>query len=265
MNESFSELFSNFSIQTTTRCNRKCEFCPNSQKEFLQQGQMSLLTFNKIVEELNELNFKGRISPYLNAEPLMDKRLSKFIEILRETCQYSYLMINTNGDLLNVENTKELFASGLNCITINCYDSSNQFKTLLDSLEGLKEIKILESYPIDKEYEIHSYKSKFIVVRDCSHYRLDTKILTSRAGFLKRNIKIDFPLKRSCVRPSNHLCINFKGEIVLCCEDWLFKSVMGRIHDDKLLHIWNNKKFNQYRKYLARKDRSLLCCNKCDL
>ena len=40
--------------------------------------------YYKIIDELAELNYRGRVSPYLMNESLLDSRLEKFITYTRE-------------------------------------------------------------------------------------------------------------------------------------------------------------------------------------
>ena len=105
-------LFRNIQIQTIFGCNLKCSFCPNSyieQKIKLMDKEL----FKKIINELSELNFKGRLSPYLMNEPLMDERLIDLISYSRTKLPSAKIRINSNGLLLSEDKIFQLFNSGL--------------------------------------------------------------------------------------------------------------------------------------------------------
>lgn len=263
------DLFTNIQIQTTTLCNRQCEFCPNSSRP-LPKGWMPRRLFEKIVDNLGQLGFSGRVSPDLNAEPILDKRLPDFIDLIRNTCPSSYIMINSNGDFLNEENLIALFEAGLNCLTINCYDDGSQFKSRIDFINQLAlrhsifEVEV--DIPIDEEYSLHPVDYQFVVVRNCVHYSIDSRFLTSRAGNVKdKKVHNLLPLNRSCSRPFNQMYINYLGEAVLCSEDWYSEAIMGYLDEFSLEEIWNGTKYEHYRTFLRQCDRSLPVCRLCDL
>ncbi|MDP8209261.1 MAG: hypothetical protein P9M05_00510, partial [Candidatus Stygibacter australis] len=63
-------------IETISMCNRSCEFCFNHPRfEKRTQGEMSSGLWKKVMNELAEVNFCGRIGPHFYNEPLLDKRL----------------------------------------------------------------------------------------------------------------------------------------------------------------------------------------------
>ena len=82
-------LFGQIQIQTIEFCNLKCDFCPNhymiwdrleGKKKGIPYNIMSIENYTKIVKNLADLNFTGRVSPYLMNEPLMDK--DRMVEII---------------------------------------------------------------------------------------------------------------------------------------------------------------------------------------
>lgn len=225
--------------------------------------------FDKIVDNLGRLNFAGRVSPYLHAEPLLENRLPDMISLIREACPRCYIMINSNGDLLNQDNLLALFKAGLNCLTINCYDSPAQFKARVDFVARLSrrygifdlQLDIL----VDEEYALHPPDYHFVIVRNCPHYSIDSKFLTSRARSVKGKIVHEqLPLNRSCARPFNQMYINYQGEAIICSEDWLGQAVMGNVNEASLEEIWYGTEYERYRSFLRRCDRSLPVCSVCD-
>ena len=94
-------LFTRIQIQTVSWCNRSCAFCPSG-KFPVPKTFMALDVYQRIIEQLHDLRFAGRISPYLMNESLLDKRLPELIAFTRERCPDSWIAINTNGDALSV-------------------------------------------------------------------------------------------------------------------------------------------------------------------
>ena len=78
--------------------------------------------FEKIIGELEEMNYSGRISYFSNCEPLLDDRIFEFIEYGKKHLPNAYHSLFTNGLLLNMEGYKKLIAH-LDYLRINNYDN----------------------------------------------------------------------------------------------------------------------------------------------
>ena len=99
-------LFDNIQIQTIEFCNLKCDFCPNhyiiwdrieDKKKGIPYNTMSIENYTKIVKNLAKLGYKGRFSPYLMNEPLIDKeRIVEFIRIAREYLPECFIQMDSN-------------------------------------------------------------------------------------------------------------------------------------------------------------------------
>lgn len=76
-------MFVALDIETTPECNIKCSYCPTA---FHNRGKklMDEKLFKKIIDELAEIPYKGRLSPHFYGEPLLDNRLPKLLAYARE-------------------------------------------------------------------------------------------------------------------------------------------------------------------------------------
>ena len=68
-------------------CNRKCVFCPRSDPEIYTSKNwvISEQTTQKIVDDLNEINFNGRVGFVGFGEPLLHKKLTRHIKLISKT------------------------------------------------------------------------------------------------------------------------------------------------------------------------------------
>ena len=103
---------SNVQIQTHSRCNADCVFCPYSESSHAADpGRMTDETWHLILSNLrpwsDELN-KGKICPYLMQEPLIDHTIfSKIADLYRcwpKTC----VEVSTNGAALTATTAQKL-------------------------------------------------------------------------------------------------------------------------------------------------------------
>ena len=58
-------------IEINHDCNRACAYCPNSSLKRKNQGQMSERLFLRLLGQLKEIGYRGRISYHFYNEPLL--------------------------------------------------------------------------------------------------------------------------------------------------------------------------------------------------
>jgi hypothetical protein len=231
-------MFKVIEIETYNICNRKCNYCPNSINEN-EPHYMDEKLFYKIIDQLSDLDYKGRISLHRYGEPLLDKRLNKFVKYAKDRCPGAYITIFTNGDYLDYKHFKELSKDGVDSffITIHSKFNENHISLLLNSNDEDKtKIKMMKSQ------NLHLY---------------------NRGGLLPKNRNI--PENSICINPSDFMIINSFGKAVLCCMDYHSSVVYGNLNNEKLIDVWNNEKISKIREELSKGNRNCTdICKKCD-
>jgi hypothetical protein len=267
-------MFTRIQIQTVSWCNRSCAFCPSG-KFPVPKTSMPLDVYRRIIEQLHDLRFRGRISPYLMNESLLDKRLPDLIAYARARCPASWIAVNTNGDALSERLIDRLFDAGLNCMDVNAYDNRAQYDRYVALAEGVAarrgDLTFSTGYsdPAFNATELPR-STKILHCRDMSDWdvrfrtRQATPDLTNRSGNVPDSRHLRAPLALGCERPFQQMYINYRGEAVLCCNDWRFEVVMGDTATASLLDIWTNAKYQAYRRNLQRQDRHMRLCATCD-
>jgi radical SAM protein with 4Fe4S-binding SPASM domain len=204
---------------------------------------MTWPVIERIVKNLRDLNYRGRISWFWINEPLMDSRMVEIIKYTRRECPEAFISIVTNGDLLTDAVYKALRQAGLDALGISVYD--NPAAAHADEIE----------------------QDGHLVVMDMRHVRVPR--LENRGGNIKRHARLfaaSQPLQqnKSCARPFNMLTVNANGQVVLCCADLYSDVVMGDVAKDRLETIWNNGSFETYRTQLSERGRAgLPLCSDC--
>jgi len=225
-------MFLSTNIETTAYCNRQCEFCFNANRfRRRNMGVMPERLWKKIIDELAEMGFDGRISPYLYGEPLLDDRLPRFTEYATEKLRGA-IIIATNGDYLTRE--------------------------VLDKFNGRTQFLVTE-------YDNRVKPEILALAKDYSHvfYRpMLKKDLVNRAGqIFQQKISHKVP----CLRPGQQLVINWEGEVLPCCNDFYAKYSFGNVKDKPIQEIWDSKEFKKFRKMLAKGKRAKVeICKYCD-
>jgi 8-amino-3,8-dideoxy-alpha-D-manno-octulosonate transaminase len=223
-------------IETNAVCNRKCSFCFYADRFPKRElGMMQEETYKKIIDDLSVMKFRGRLSPHSYGEPLLDKRLPALMEYTRKKLPFCKISIRTNGDFLNEDLLVTLLNKGVDHFLITNYDDE-------------------ETPPLT------ALARKYPVPMTLRSYRDFRKI--DRAGEIFRNGKA---IAKVCLRPSSALVVNWKGNVVLCCQDFYQNHCFGNIREKSLWAIWNDPQFVEYRKQLLMGNREVSkICTHCD-
>ena len=262
-------LFDNIQIQTIEFCNLKCDFCPNhyliwdrldDKRNGTPYKLMSIENYTKLIKNLADLNYSGRISPYLMNEPLMDKeRMVEIIGIAKEYLPNSYLTINTNGTGLTVDLMQGMIDAGMDRIQIDDYFDDKYATRMLKVMEHFQTANcniILSSNYNVKQARNREDKNKV------PHYGPYT--YWNRGGLVNVNPDIPVPQK-NCKYPNKHMFIKWDGSALLCCCDWEYKVVHGNVFETSVEEVWTNGSYQHYRDTLAKGRRDLLkMCRKCN-
>ena len=208
-------------------------------------------------------------------ESLLDKRLPDLIAYARQRCPDSWIALNTNGDALSEKLLHRLFDAGLNCMDVNAYDTPAQYQTHVDLAQRLADqrgdITCRTGYldPTFNNVDLPRH-TKILHCRDMSDWetrfqaKLATPDLTNRSGNVPNSRSLESPLPLSCERPFQQMYINYRGQAVLCCNDWRFEVIMGDTATSSLWDIWTGSTYQAYRQNLQRQNRAMPLCATCD-
>lgn len=232
------ETFSRIEIETNTNCNRACRICPYSISP-RPLGYMSQDIYNLLLDQLSDIDYKGQLAPCFYNEPLLDKRLPDLIRNARTVLPKAQLTIYTNGSLLTTRNIHILFNSGLDGMVISQYE---------ENLPKDNISHILSDLPQDIKKKI-----RYRVLRNDQY-------LSTRGGLvkIKKSIK-----KKRCYQASTDVIVDYKGNILLCCNDYKIENVFGNIGDKHIKEIWNQPDYKKVRKELRKGNFKFDICKAC--
>ncbi|MCS7074429.1 MAG: SPASM domain-containing protein, partial [Bacteroidia bacterium] len=240
-------LFRSVGIETRTRCNSKCTFCAASiltdqrTDKYIPEDLMQ-----KILLNLQDLQFSGSIQFFINNEPLLDPRLPTFIRQARELIPSSVTVVHTYGLKLYARSGKELLESGLQILQINNYSDDGKIPPGVTAF--LEEVA--PQYP-DR------------IIR-FTQRRL-TEQLLNRAGTAPNGETLSEPLPLPCILPFDQLSITVDGRTTICCQDHYFEEITGNVYTQRLEEIWYGEAFQKIRNHLLKADRSVSkFCQVCD-
>lgn len=228
-------------IEINHHCNRACVYCPNSVAERKEKGEMDQELFEKLMQQLVDMNYKGSISYEFYNEPMLAKNLYWFVETTQKYLPASRIDFYTNGTLLDRSSFDKLVNLGVN-------------RFIVTKQKGE------EKYIFDETYASLNSEEKSLVT-----YQQYTDLkLTNRGGAVDAGAKGSFHLL-PCLIPSFLVTITVLGNVLPCFEDYHEEMIMGNIGNDHLKSIWANEKFQKMRKNLAFGNRHAYSpCDKCN-
>ncbi len=252
------KVFDQISIETINRCNGKCSFCPvNVKQPQRKYALMEVDLFNKIIEELADLNYRGTVCFSLNNEPFLDERICDFITKARELLPEARFIMWTNGSLINSDHLCVLVPI-MDKIYIDQYSEKGGVREGLKNT--LKEADLIneKDYKIYNELDFSGGETISIFIRNSN------EILSSRGGNAP-NKKIKRISARKCTRFFVELPIRPDGKVSLCCSDALGQFTLGDISKDSLLDVWRGEPYTEVRRKMIRYGRKgIPLCKYCD-
>ena len=241
-----SSLFSAIEIETYNRCNGVCSFCPvNVRNDSRIEKKMDELLFKKIIDELEQLNYSGRLALFSNNEPFLDERIIEFHKYARKKVPKARMHLFTNGTLLTLEKFIEI----IEYLDELIIDNYNQNLNLIPNVNKIKEY-----------CEEHSELCAKVTIA----LRKPNEILTSRGGDApNRKDKLSFPYDK-CAYPFRQMIIRPDGKCSLCCNDPLGKNTLGDVSKMSLVDIWYGEEYTMVREALYKGRRNWEHCLYCD-
>lgn len=216
-------------IEVGVRCNRTCIYCPNSTVGSTSAfAFMEIGLFRRIVAQLSEIAFSGRLSFHFYNEPLMRKDLEDLVAIARAALPFAHLVLYTNGDLLNDTRYENLLGAGVDFFLVTRHGGEPMKPRLHQLVQFPREID-----------------------------------LSGRAGAV---VGVTAPLQRACHAPSEMLIVMVNGDVVLCHEDARREVIFGNLGRSTLRDIWFGVEMERFRQHLVRGRRQEAgsVCARCD-
>ncbi|MCH7673566.1 radical SAM protein [candidate division KSB1 bacterium] len=275
-------------VQTQYGCNARCVFCPMGREDNQIIGHMEDATFEKIVTEAVSNGVKV-LSPYLQNDPLVDRKMHERIEVIRAIRgkkPFPKTKIITNGGLLTEERAYNLINAGLEYIVFSVhgvdkaiYDNIMQgpkFETVVKNIETLLKIKD-ELKAKNPQIEIWAVLTKEVeaqldatkVFWKARGIRFKARQLDNRANpdiidtSDMASEDVDWKFAHYCTIPFWRAWILWNGDMVLCCVDWERTQVFGNIHEKSIKEIWNGEGYRKYRQRMMDRDLAGTICENC--
>jgi 8-amino-3,8-dideoxy-alpha-D-manno-octulosonate transaminase len=226
-------------IETNSRCNRGCHYCPVA-VDPRPGHEMPEALFFSLIDQLAAMRFRGRLSPHFFGEPLLDPRLPRLLAEAHRRLPRARIVIYTNGDPLTPSKAQALLDAGVSLFVVTFEDGESEaFKKTRAALPAW------------------TLRRRFLV----RHFREDVKAPYNRGGsvlFGQRELHM-----KACHAPSSTLVIDAWGKLKLCPNDYYGVEDWGDLNKTPLQTLWDLPSFRATRKELLRGEFKKDICRTC--
>lgn len=220
--EVFRKTVSEVQLETSSQCNRKCLYCPVSTvNRFDTNSLLDQSIFNKILAQLSEIDFKGRIGLSLYNEPLANQSIITSIAHTRRSLPKALIYFYSNGDYLNRDMLDKLSSAGLDEINISLHLSQNKEYKDADIESALCKLEKRTglTFTIVRKLEntILSATSRHVPL-NINLIGLNYRTYGQDRGGLISIVENAKPRQAPCDRPFSNFVIQYDGKILPCCQ-----------------------------------------------
>ena len=275
-----------FEIETVNACNARCPMCTIDDWQ-RKTPTMKDSLFNKIVDELREhSDIIQRVSLYRDGEPLLDKKLPKRVQLLKDN-GIKQVSIATNVSLLNEKRSIDLLESGIDLVIMsidsldkNIFESIRvrlDFDEVIENAKRFIELRdrispntriwmrmIRQKSNIDEWPYYEQYWSKYLNKNDRIYYHNIFNWGGQLDGFSP--VKSTYEPNLPCVSLWSLFVIFGDGKVPLCNVDYNNKFPLGDVTKSSIEEIWRSSLLNKYRDmHLGHKKDNISICQNCNV
>ena len=273
-------------IETTTKCNLKCPFCPRTQMieagEFADESAfMSRDDYLRIINQAVRIGVRSLKLNYLG-EPLLHKNVAWQVGVAK-IAGISMVVMNSNGTALTKKNARELLRAGLDGLFISL-DAANpadyeaqrvgaSFGKVVDNIYGFDKLRrelrpscqlrismILYDDPKWEE-QFRALQAMWRGVADA----VGASRHVDHSNIAGGNAYPEVP-GWWCAQPFQRLMLKNNGNATICCFDSADEAIVGNWKKESISDIWNGPRHREIvEKHAAGRYFDIPLCRKCFL
>jgi MoaA/NifB/PqqE/SkfB family radical SAM enzyme len=243
-------------IETTSRCNAACPFCPYSVRS-REKSHMDQALFEKIVQDCTEFPLPA-IEPFLNGEPFVDPNIMDRMELIRSRLPKAQLRVYSNGYALSPKRVDSLCGLGIDHLYISL-NTLNPEK--YQSIMGLKLERTLDNVKYLTDPSRRHKVARRITLRMT---RTDDTTLSEQRDFkrfcdsrhvrcfivglfnYKGEVNSSLPVPRYPCEHITRLDILSSGKAALCCMDQDGEYPLGDLRQQSVLEVYRGETSRRY-------------------
>jgi radical SAM protein with 4Fe4S-binding SPASM domain len=271
-------------IEPTLACNLKCYMCPSHSEELkhLQSRKVGFLDFNlfkKIIDECALHEDLLVLNMHKDGESSLHPKFAEMLEYAKYKQVAKIIHFNTNC-LMSHKVVDDILRSGVDDITLSIDATNADLYKKIKGVDKFDEVIETAKYFYKKRDELKAhtfirvkmilsnltrdYKEEFLKQWENIADEVQFQNIHNFSGALDSEQTIS-SARYACLLPFYSMAINWNGKVPLCHRDFNEDDIMGDVNKETIYKIYNNEKYQLYRKKLLMNDvDDLSMCKNCD-
>ncbi|MDI6104352.1 radical SAM protein [Actinoplanes sp. NEAU-A12] len=262
-------------VETSRRCNRTCQWCPNAENDARRTQQvMEWGLFRRVVDELGAAGFDGVLAFHNYNEPLLNPRILDEIGYVRAVAAAAKPAIYSNGDMLDKALFDRLIAAGVAYLRVTRYPHEAQTPASYEAITSWLRQKGL-TQAADWRFEpVRQGLAGLAELPTCRVEVISPQIIEAynhRGGSVTSLPLLARQRTEPCLMTATSAVIDYLGRLKMCCCVYPEAPahagyVIGSLAEPEasLLDLWGSEQMNAYRQAHARAEWSLSpACGSC--
>ncbi len=263
-------------VETTSRCNAECPFCPYNVRA-REKTHMDQALFEKIIQDCTEFPLPA-IEPFLNGEPFVDPKIMDRLEMIRSRLPKTALRVYSNGYALSPKRIDQLCGMGIDHLYISLNTlNPEKYKNIMGfNLERtLDNVKYLtDSARRDKvarKITLRMTRMEDTTVeeqREFKKFCADQKVRCFIVGLFnyKGDISSPLPVPSYACEHITRLDILSSGKVALCCMDQEGAYSLGDVTNHSVLEVFRGAEARRYQDmHRSGRRTEIAPCGTCNL
>jgi radical SAM protein with 4Fe4S-binding SPASM domain len=265
-------------LETVTKCNAKCPFCPQNE---IERGvaKMPDATWQRVVDQTRGWSITYR--PFLTNEPFVDVRQPDIIRYIKQNDPTARVEYNTNGELMTEKMSHAILEAGVDIVRFSIDGLSRE--TYEPSRVGVNYDRVYERVPRfleiwrDEGYEAKGVFTEVRVIevpenrhelaayRDFWGPRCSEVLVTQLYQWPWTGQTAADVVKKPCLKILDEMFFYANGNATICCWDVHERAVIGNVLEQTVEEIWNSYAARHLRALLDDGRRDLIhLCSRCN-
>ena len=213
-------------LEMSYYCNRACNYCPVHDLERSDKDlEIPEDIFVSVLNSLNKIDYKERISLNLFNEPLASKNFLKNVSRIKQKVPKAILSLSSSGDYIkSLDDLKKLDNCGVNEIVFTMHTPKNKPWNREYCEEQMKRFAKKIQFTLGenniKNLNFSFLAGKLHVTVYCTDWN---KFGNSRGGLIKK-LQPEKNRINPCEKPIREFVISYDGTVQLCCHSYHNKS-----------------------------------------
>lgn len=268
----------------STYCNFKCVYCAHTfppeeikAKYGIERQNMTLDTFRETIAQIAEFPQRIRLLSLTGqGEPLMNKNIAEMVRIAKQAGVAERIEIISNGRLLSRDMADGLIEAGLDTLRISLQGlSSGKYQDIagvkVDFDGFLENIRYFHRHKrgtdlfvkiMDVSLEEGDESRFYDTFRDCSDRMYVERMLPAYSGVaITEGMQVDYDRYGRKIEPRSACPLAFymlgvfpEGDVEPC--DTIYKPiVLGNVHSERLVDMWQGEKLREFWRMHLRGER----------